>query len=187
MKKITITQIMKLNPCYSENEIAEFFKNCGFKKSATPLEIAKSDHEKKEDLLWILLRPEIIPEKDLHLIACDFAELALKRERKAGREPHPDSWNAIKIKRLWVKGKATDEELSVAWSVAWSVVWSAARSASAAARSASAAAWSAARSAAWSAAMSAARSAARSAVEAVEAAEAAMSEQIKIVIKCLER
>ena len=180
MKKITITQIMKLNPCYSENEIAEFFKNCGFKKSATPLEIAKSDHEKKEDLLWILLRPEIIPEKDLHLIACDFAELALKRERKAGREPHPDSWNAIKIKRLWVKGKATDEELSVAWSVAWSVVWSAARSASAAA-------WSAAMSAAWSAAMSAARSAARSAVEAVEAAEAAMSEQIKIVIKCLER
>ena len=162
MRKITITQIMKWEPCYSENEIAEFFKNCGFKKSATPLEIAKSDHEKKEDLLWILLRPEIIPEKDLHLIACDFAELALKRERKAGREPHPDSWNAIKIKRLWVEGKATDEELLAARSAveaAWSATWSAAE-----------AAWSATRSAARSAAWSAAR-----------------SEQIKIVIKCLER
>ena len=70
----------------------------------------------------MLLRPEIIPEIKLHLLAVLFAETALKAERKAGREPHPDSWKALKIKKQWLKNKATDEELAAAWSAAWSAV-----------------------------------------------------------------
>jgi len=73
----------------------------------------------------------------LHRFACWCAEQALKAERKAGREPAKESWEAIKIKIKWLDGKATDDQLAAARSAAWS----------------------AARSAAWSAAESAARSA----------------------------
>ena len=47
-------------------------------------------------------------EKELRLFACDEAEAALKAERKAGREPHQDSWNAVKVTRDWVAGKASN-------------------------------------------------------------------------------
>ena len=160
LKKITVNKIMSWGPCYDKEYIQDIFKKHG-KKFYTPLEIAKSG-EKIDDILWILLRPEIISEMDLHELACKFAERALKRERKKGREPHIDSWNAIKVKRKWLKGKATDEELSAAESAAWYAAESAARSA----------AWSAARSAAWYAARS---------------AESERKYQLKKVIKVLEK
>ena len=133
IKKITIRKIISWEPCYTEDQIKEFWKHAGLKRSATPLEIAQCNYEKKTDLLWILLREEIIPTRELHLLACTFAEAALMAERKAGREPHHDSWNAIKVKRLWVDGKATDEELNAAGnaagSAAWNAAWNAAESA----------------------------------------------------------
>ena len=56
--------------------------------------------------------------KTLHEFACWCAEGALKAERKAGREPDKRSWNAIKVKRAWLKGKASNSELSAAWDAA---------------------------------------------------------------------
>jgi hypothetical protein len=53
-------------------------------------------------------------EKELRLFACDCAERALKRERKAGREPSLASWHAVKVGRAFVEGKATREELYAA-------------------------------------------------------------------------
>ena len=89
-------------------------------------------------------------ERTLHEFACWCAEQALKVERKAGREPDKRSWEAIRVKCLWLKGKATDKELAAAWDGAGD--------ASAAARAASIAvsiaAWDgagAARAAAWEA------------------------------------
>jgi hypothetical protein len=76
----------------------------------------------------------------LHEFACWCAERALKAERKAGREPHPDSWNAIRVKRRWLKGKATDQELGdaarAAARAAAGAAWAAAGAARAAARAA---------------------------------------------------
>ena len=83
----------------------------------------------------------------LHEFACWCAERALKRERKAGYEPDPRSWNVIKVKRLWLNGKAAKVELAAARETAW--------------EAAADAAWSAARSAAWEAAKTTAWAAAR--------------------------
>lgn len=88
----------------------------------------------------------------LHEFACWCAGNALQHERKAGHEPDQRSWDAIRVKRRWLHGDATDEELSAASEAAWS----ASAASSAAAWSASAAAWAAA----WAAASAAARSAA---------------------------
>ena len=85
----------------------------------------------------------------LHEFACWCATRALKTANVTDER----SWNAISTKLKWLRGEATDEELSAACSAAWSAAWSAVKSA----------AWSAAESAAGSAAWSAAGSAARSA------------------------
>ena len=83
----------------------------------------------------------------LHLFACSEAERALK----ARKVTDPRSWNAIKVKRKWLRGEATDAELDAARDAA-SAARDAASAASAAARDAAwAAAWAAASAAAWDA------------------------------------
>ena len=162
---------MNWEPCseYTESRVKELIG-----KGKTPLEILELEIP-AEDRLWVVLRNEIIPENDLHELACKFAEQALRAERKAGREPHPDSWKAIKVKRQWLKKKATAEQLQAARSAAWSAARSAAELAEE----------SAARSAAWSAARLAEESAARSAAWSA-ARSAARSKQINIIKKYLK-
>lgn len=72
-------------------------------------------------------------ERELHEFAIWCAERALKRTKNKDER----CWNALKVKRLWLDGKATDAELAAAWSAAeaaawdaaWSAAWSAARGA----------------------------------------------------------
>jgi hypothetical protein len=160
---ITVDQIISWCPCkeWPRERIAEVVGD-----GLTPLQICDLDIS-VEDRLWVLLRPEVIPEKALHLLACDFAGRALNRERAAGREPDQRAWEALRVKRAWVVGEATDAERTAAWSAADAAAYSAAvRSAGwSALAAADAAAWSAADAAAYSAAYAAA---ARSAAAAAE-------------------
>ena len=136
--KIDIDKIMSWEPCkeYTAEEIENIRKRNKIGKTLSLEKALKLDIP-AQDVLWLVLRPEFISEKELHIHACHFAEMALKRERKSGREPHPASWNAIKVKRKWLSGKATDQELSaardaaraVARAVAWDAAWDAARDA----------------------------------------------------------
>jgi hypothetical protein len=87
--------------------------------------------------------------KILHLFACQCAEKALKDAKVTDER----CWKAIKVKRQWLKGKASDEELAAARAAAWAAARAASRDAS----------WVAARDAAWAAAWDAARDAARDA------------------------
>lgn len=163
---------------------------------ATPLEILRMEQFSAPDRLWVLLRPEIIPEADLHEFACKFAEAALpvwEAKFPGDRRPH----EAIAAKRAWLRGEITDDELaaareaareaarnaargaawSAAWDAAWNAAWNAARCRMDAAWNA---AWNAARCAAWDAAwgrrMDAARCAAWSA-----AWNAAWTRQLQLV------
>jgi len=53
--------------------------------------------------------------RTLHQFACDCAEYALKVEGVKDER----AWNAITTKRLWLDGKATDEELDTAGWAIW--------------------------------------------------------------------
>jgi hypothetical protein len=150
-------------------------------------------------VLSLILNSNIIDDKNLHKLACEFALMCVDNYEK---EFPKDSRvkGAILVKMDWLEGNATDEELSAARSAAWSAIStrsaarSAARSAESAARSAIStgsvwsAAWSAARSAS-SAAESAAESVARSAISTGSvwsaAWSAALQEQIKLALKKL--
>ena len=99
-----------------------------------------------DDALWCLrvLPPEM--EGQIRLLACDFAETALKYVPAGEDRPRL----AIETARRFVAGSATCEELAAAWAAAWDAAWAAAWDAARAA--ARAAAWDAAWAAAWDAA-----------------------------------
>ena len=109
MKKITVEEIMKLKPCsdYPEEKVKDLIGN-----GKTPLEILDLPIS-KSDKFWLLLRPEYISERNLHLLACDFAQDV------AHMNPDPRVQAAIDAKRLWVDGKITDEELKKAKAAAY--------------------------------------------------------------------
>ena len=124
--KITVDQIMAWRPCseYTRERVTELIG-----KGKTPLQIAKLKIS-AQDRLWVLLREEIIPARELHLLACDFAQAV------AHLNPDPRVQAAIDAKRLWVDGKITDAQLAAAeaaWvaageaaCAAWEAVWAAA-------------------------------------------------------------
>lgn len=94
-------------------------------------------------LLWLILRPELIPKPILRELACQFAEDALAAVRAVGIDPDPRSIAGIATLRRWLRGEATDEEVREVERAAWRValgeaVWQEDR-----------AAWAAARAAAW--------------------------------------
>ena len=109
MKKIYVKDVLSFAPCeeWTEERLQKYDpQNNGL----TPLQICELPIEIL-DILWLLLRPEIIYVNDLHELACKFAERALIREKKAGREPSIASWDAIEAKRKWLRREITDSGL----------------------------------------------------------------------------
>ena len=160
--KVTYKDIISFNACYDPIEI-------GMPKtySATIPEFIKEYRDKvqnREDIIWLLCRPEYMTDKDCRLFAVWCAREALKLDKN----PDIRSVNACNVAEQFANGNATKEELSAAWDAAWdatsaaasAAAWDAARAASDAAWDA---AWDAARDAAWAAAWAAARVAARAA------------------------
>ena len=139
----SVDDILALEPCddYSRDRIEELFREVGCSDYVTPLEISRADIP-IEDFLWLVLRPEIIPERQLHEIAIwcweEIARPIYEKHYPEDRRPH----DAVAVKRLWIEGEATDEELAAARDAAWDAARAAAWDA----------AWNAAGAAAWDAA-----------------------------------
>ena len=160
MRTVTVDDVMSWEPCmlYTTERVTSLLAG---RARVTALDICAMDIP-AEDILWAVLREDMIEDRVLHLFACWCAERALIAEREAGHEPDPASWAAVEVKRRWVDGAASDDELEfaraavraaarvAAWETVWATSWNAARAAT------RAAAWDAARAAAWSIARAAA-------------------------------
>ena len=116
--------------------LLEYFKQ---KKEWSALDILRlsGSDVNDSDKLHAVLCPELIDRKLLHELACDFAEHA----QIYVNAPHQDSLKAIEVKRKWLRGEATDDELRIARDAAHTA-WATART-TVAARAADAA-WAAA-------------------------------------------
>lgn len=126
MKSITYEEFLKFNPCWLKTEEgAARLKKIGARKERwTASDILALDDVDAEDKLWAVLREELIDARILHEFACWCAEEALSHVE------HPDerSWNAIKVKRAWLRGEASDAELAAARAAAWDAARAAAES-----------------------------------------------------------
>lgn len=110
--KITIDQILEWGPCKGYDTAKEIISKTDNNWPKTPLEIADLAIP-ISDRLWVLLRPEIIPDSDLHLLACDFAEMVLSiYEERCPCDDRPR--HAIETMRRWVYGEVTTEKLKIA-------------------------------------------------------------------------
>jgi hypothetical protein len=170
---ITIDTVMSWWPCYSLKKIEQLFAGRDSLSVDDLLTLPIPDADK----LWVLLHPEVIPARELRELACVYAEAALNRERKAGREPDPRSWAVIEAVRTWSRGAISDKELNearLAAEAVESLASAAARRLAAAAFAASAAA----AAAATFAAVAARFAASAAAAGAAPAAGAIRSEQL---------
>lgn len=122
------------------------------------IDILRLDGIDIKDLLWLVLREELIDAPILHEFSCRCAERALSRIDK----PDERSIAAIEAKRKWLRGEISDKELAAAWDAARSATWAAAGN------SVKHAAWAAARDAAWASTCPGASSAAWYAAEDAE-------------------
>lgn len=194
MKTVTYEEILRLNPWLEEKDGAErikaHFDRFGGRMSA--LDILNLNDVSAGDKLWSVLREELIPAPILHEFGCVCAEYALSLIEN----PDPRSIKAIEVKRAWMRGEATDEELDAARDAAFDVAceasWSTTKGA-ACAYEAARAAWDVAGDVAWATAREAANDATWAADEAArfthgdaKAAEAAVEAQVAYLIMALE-
>ena len=175
MKHITVNYVLSRKPCSSWTR--KRIEACFDKREVlTPLEVAALNIE-PQDILWLLLHEDIIPPRELRLIACREADLVLDREETSGRAVDPRSREAIRTARAFADGKATKEELiaarDAAWNAAWDADWNAGDIAGNVAGAAGAAALDAAEDAAEDAVKAATVAAAWAAEDAKDAALAA--------------
>ncbi len=143
---VTIDQVLAWEPCYSAARIEKLFAGRPALSAGDIVALKIST----EDKIWALLHNEFLADRQMHALACDFAE------RVAHLSDDPRVSAAIAAKRAWLRGEITDEELTAARDAAGNAALGAAYTAQGAAGAAQAtvriAAWAAARDAAWAAA-----------------------------------
>jgi len=95
-----------------------------------------------EDIYWLVFRNEFMTDLAMHNIAIfcwdEIARPIWEKEYPNDKRPH----EAVRVKKLWLKKKATDKELASARAAAWAALASA-RAAWAAGDAALASAWAA--------------------------------------------
>ena len=181
MKTITYEQFLKFDPCYLDDPKKKALMESIAQRRErwSALDILELSEIPAEDRLWAVLREALIDAPLLHEFACRCAERALSR----AKTPDPRSLRAIEVKRAWLRGEATDEELVAAEDAAWDAARAATEAAAWAA--AGVATWAAAEAAAWDAARDAARAATEAAAWAAAQAAAECQWQIEILQKML--
>ena len=165
MKTITYEQFLKIDPYYHDGseKHALMAAIAARREHWSALDILELSEIPAEDRLWYVLREELIDAPLLHEFACRCAERALSRIEN----PDPRSVRVIEVKRSWLRGEATDEELAAAWGAAQDAAWGFAWNG----------VWNASHAAAWEAARAAARDAAWGA--AWESDRAAASDAVR--------
>jgi hypothetical protein len=113
--RVTVDMVMSWHPCrdYSRERVEQLWNGRKYinHKTLEKLPIPLSD------ILWALLN--LLDSRAQHEIACDFAETTLHLVEDGEERPR----RAIEIKRRWLCGEATDEELVSAGDAAWDAAW----------------------------------------------------------------
>lgn len=142
---VTSEQFGALFTCWpgAEELCARFRRVAAMQAEWNALDVLDLEDMSVRDKFWLVLRPQFLPPMLLHEFACRCAEWALSLVEN----PDNRSVEAIRVKRRWMTGDATDDELRAARRAAWSAaevgssdVWPAAAAADAAADAADAAA-----------------------------------------------
>ena len=114
-KKITVDEIMALNPCYSRERVESLWAG---RDAIDATEIAALEASAL-DRLWALIHA-CLDERSRRIFACDCADRAILRQREVGHEPDPRSLDAVSVSRRFAAGLVTRAELAASYSAAYS-------------------------------------------------------------------
>lgn len=112
MKSVPIDQVMEWGPCleYTKEKVTALFgkRKTLSAKQILSLKIPAKDH------LWAVLRNDFFDDKNLRLMACDFAFEVLPIFEKAFPGDNRPRL-AIETARRFANGLASSEEIAEAW------------------------------------------------------------------------
>lgn len=129
MKTITYEDFDRFKPWWlifekdRQEYEARFARYRSMRDKWSAIDILRLDGVDVEDLLWLVLREELIDAPILHEFACRCAERALSRINK----PDARSVAAIEAKRKWLSGEISNKELVAAMAAAMAAAWAAER------------------------------------------------------------
>lgn len=126
---VTANDIIARGPCLPEYPPERVQSLMASRDSWSAVQILREIDVPPHALLWAVLDESLIPVDTLHEFGCRCTERRLLAERDAGREPDPRTWTAISMKREWLAGRASVEQLRIAAESAWSAAQAAAQAA----------------------------------------------------------
>ena len=117
MKTVTVEKFLTFKPCWLDEEGGEErLREIGSrKKEWTAMDVLELEEVIAEDRLWAVLREDFISKNIIVEFACLCAEHALTIDKVTDER----CWNAIKVKRAWMRGEASYDELAAARTAAW--------------------------------------------------------------------
>ena len=103
---ITIDNLLSWGPCRNHDKLRDLAAD---RERWTAIDILALD-QPPGDLLWVVLRPELIHDRVLHELACDFAEHVLHLfEGMYPDDARPRA--AIEAKRAWLREEVGEGQL----------------------------------------------------------------------------
>ena len=105
----TLDQLGGWRPCWDEDKILAL---AGARTEFTLREVLTHPGIKAVNKVWVACHA--MPPREARLFRADCALRCLVRERAAGREPDPRSWNAVRVTHDFALGKASEADLRVA-------------------------------------------------------------------------
>lgn len=117
MKTVTYEQFLEFNTCWldDDEQATKLERIVRLKKEWSALDVLALSNVSDDDKLRTVLREEFIDAPTLHEFACRCGEMALSKIEN----PDPHSVASVEIKRKWLRGEATDEELEAAKNATW--------------------------------------------------------------------
>ena len=123
---VTVDQVMAWGPCddYTHERVEELFAG---REALSAMDITELDIPAK-DIIWALLREELVPADTLHKFTCRCDEAEADA---AWDESVADSaaWAAVMAAARVARDAAWDAASAEAWDAAYTAAWDAARSA----------------------------------------------------------
>ena len=114
----TITRQSLSKACYHADGRTALLESVvppgGLPVTRASVELARAAGIPDRDVHWCLCYAVKIPDRVLWEHACAMVRATLEDDRRAGREPHFDTWRAVDMTERHVRGEATDEEIRAA-------------------------------------------------------------------------
>lgn len=117
MKTVTVEQLIEFEPCWLWEKVIDerLWKIGSWMKEWTAMDVLALEEVSADDRLRAVLREDFLDKNIIVEFACLCAERALAIAGVTDKR----CWNAVNVRRSWIRGEASDNELASVLDVEW--------------------------------------------------------------------